>query len=375
LIINLENQQIGLFNKSQINNIEGAFIAMLFSDVEVYFIPKDETYTFEVTGYGSGIYDLSVIGVENDVLKKNGVLDVTCTVDTQDIYIFNFKEDTIAMSTEEEDKTYSLEFFTSFEDDSEEFYLVDMELDKNAIHIYKINDWETLSYGKPVTLYLYEDSQGITERKVNLQSGLTDQEVDGLLISHPISEPTAFPLLLFIIFGVVFTMGAFGLLTEVGKWALLSLIIPLYTRIKKENILDQPIRYKIHGYIIGNPGAHLGSIKKDLDLPNGQLAYHLTQLIRTNLIYSRLDRAKKRFYPVDYQKNMEDEDDFISLQEKILDIVKENSGINQKKVASEIGISRQVAGYHLTKMEKEGVIEKEVIGRESRYYASENVST
>jgi predicted transcriptional regulator len=316
---------------------------------------------------------LSVIGVENDVFRKYGVHDVTCSVDTQDIYIFNFKEDTIVMSTEEEDKIYSLDFFTSFEDESGEFYLVDMGLNKNATHLYKINNWETLSFGKPVTLYLDEDSDGIIERKVNLQSGLTGEEVDRLLISHPISEPV-FPLLLFIIFGLALTMGAFGLLTEVGKWALLSLIIPLYSRIKKENILDQPIRYKIHGYVIGNPGAHFGSIKKDLDLHNGQLAHHLTQLIRTNLIYSRLDRAKKRFYPVDYQKNIGDEDDFISLQEKILGVITENSGINQKKVASEIGISRQVARYHLIKMEKEGVIEKEVVGRESRYYAAENVS-
>jgi predicted transcriptional regulator len=173
-----------------------------------------------------------------------------------------------------------------------------------------------------------------------------------------------------VVAGIFFTIGVGTLLTEVGKWALLSLIIPLYSRIKKENVLDQPIRYKIHGYILGNPGSHFGLLKQDLDLPNGQLAHHLNQLTRTNIIYSKADGTKRRFYPMSYPKSKGNEHHFSNLQEKILGIIKENSGISQKKLASEMGISRQVAGYHLTKMEKEGVIAKEVVGRESRYFPS-----
>jgi parallel beta-helix repeat protein len=174
--------------------------------------------------------------------------------------------------------------------------------------------------------------------------------------------------------GVIGGIGASALLIDAAKYGLLLWFLPLFSRINRKNVLDQPTRYKILGYIIGNPGAHFGLIKHDLELGNGQLADHLRHLTKTHLIYSKTDGLKKRFYPVGYPKKEDGEHPFSALQEKIFSIIRSNSGISQKRLASEIGISRQVAGYHLTKMEKEGVIEKEVVGRESRYYAAENVS-
>jgi predicted transcriptional regulator len=58
----------------------------------------------------------------------------------------------------------------------------------------------------------------------------------------------------------------------------------------------------------------------------------------------------------------------------MLGVIDKNSGIGQKKLASKLGISRQVAGYHLTKMERKGLINKEIEGRETRYYPSKEYS-
>jgi predicted transcriptional regulator len=151
----------------------------------------------------------------------------------------------------------------------------------------------------------------------------------------------------------------------------LVIFIPLYSRLKKQKLLDQPTRYKIYGYIIGNPGAYFGLIKEELELGNGQLVYHLKQLEDAHMIYSREDGPKKRFYPSDIPRAKEGSSNISSIQDKILGVIKNNSGIGQKKIASEMGISRQVAGYHLTKMERKGLIDKEVKGRETRYYSSE----
>jgi parallel beta-helix repeat protein len=181
----------------------------------------------------------------------------------------------------------------------------------------------------------------------------------------------AFPWALILMIGFIGAIGVGSLFIEVTKYGLLMLFLPLYTRIKKDKVLDQPTRYKILGYIIGNPGAHFGLIKHELELGNGQLADHIRQLARVHLIYSKQDGMKKRFYPTGYPKSEDGETLLTEIQEKILGIIKKNSGISQKKVASKIGISRQVAGYHLAKLEREGVIEKEMVGRESRYYPSE----
>lgn len=373
LITNIENQQIGLLDKSQINDIEGAFIAMLYSDVEVYYIPVNETYTCEVMGSGSGLYNLSLIGVDNNVVKKYGFYNVTCSENTLDIYIFDFREDKISISTNEDDKSYSLEFLISIEDDVEHFNLMNMRLDKNSVHIYEINDWGGLSSNKPVTLSIDEDNDGKIDKSIDLETGLTGDEVEALLIRGPVTEP-AFPILLFVMVGFFCAIGVGGLLTEVGKWALLIAFLPLYTRLKKEELLDQPTRYKIYGYIIGNPGAHFGLIKEDLELGSGQLVYHLKQLQDAHLVYSRQDGVKKRFYPAHVPKPKGGARHFSDIQEKILGIIKNNSGIGQKRLASSMGISRQVAGYHLTIMERKGLIYKEVVGRERRYYTSKSQS-
>jgi predicted transcriptional regulator len=374
LIKNIFGQQSGLLNSSIINEINGAFLAKLYSDIEVYFIPLDELYTILVDGMGYGSYNLSVIGISNDHLKKYGFYDVTCSPDTHDLYSFDFNEEYISISTEEDKKYYSVEIIGSSDEGLDTFDLRNMRLDKNATHAYRINDWNSLSSEKPVTLSIDEDSDGVSEKNVDLPSGLTGADVDKLPLRHPISEPVV-PLLFFVLIGVVVSIGAIGLLTEVGKWVVLSIFIALYSRIKKENILDQPIRYKIHGYVIGNPGAHFGLIKQDLELGTGQVVYHLKRLAEADLIYSKEDGIKKRFYPMDYTISEIDGYHFNKTEEKIIDLIKETSGITQKKIASSIGISRQVAGYHLSKMEDIGIIEKKPEGRNVKYYSLKDTTS
>jgi predicted transcriptional regulator len=187
------------------------------------------------------------------------------------------------------------------------------------------------------------------------------------------SSPSIFWSLILLV-GFIGAIGVGGLVIEVMKFGLLILFLPLYTRLRKDKLLDQPTRERIYGYIIGNPGAYFGLIKHELELGNGQLVYHLKQLEDAHLVYSREDGLKKRFYPSDVPNVKDGESHFSSIQEKILGVIKDNSGIGQKKLAKTVGISRQVAGYHLTKMERKGLIDKEVVGRESKYYASRNYS-
>jgi DNA-binding transcriptional ArsR family regulator len=353
-----------------VNEIESAFVAMMFGDIEVYYIPKDSSYSFEVVGTGKGHYDLSIITVENDVMKKYSLYDVPCTETTIDTYTLNFEKESLSASTDEEEKIYSLEFLQSGDEQEDRFYLMDMVLNKGEIHQYHIMDWEALDSKEPVTLSVDREGDGIVDSSVALETGLSGDDVDTLLQTHPVSSP-GFPVLLFLIGGVICAIGVGTLLTEVGKWAVLGLFIPLYTRLKKEELLDQPTRYKIYGFIRGNPGAHFGLIKEDLELGSGQLVYHLKQLQEAKLIYCREDGIKKRFYPANVPKPKSGRPQLSELQEKILGIIKNDSGVGLKKIASSMGVSRQVAGYHLLILERKGVINKRVVNRRNKYYSSE----
>jgi chitodextrinase len=66
--------------------------------------------------------------------------------------------------------------------------------------------------------------------------------------------------------------------TEAGLLMLMPLLLLLYSKIKKEQILDNYTRGQIHGYIIANPGDHYSSIKNALDLNNGTLDRKSTRL-------------------------------------------------------------------------------------------------
>jgi predicted transcriptional regulator len=214
-----------------------------------------------------------------------------------------------------------------------------------------------------------EDTQtitvdGDTENVISLQTGAIE------------SAEAAFPwfLAFFLVIGAFVAIGIGGIAIEVMKYGLLVFFLPLYSRIKKREMLEQPIRHRIQGYIIGNPGAHYGLIKQDLGIPNGQLVYHLNQLTKAHLVYSREDGIRKRFFPVALPVPKSGKILLTKVQKEILDVVEESSGANQKEIASSMGVSRQVAGYHLTKMEEKGYVRKELEGRETRYFPLENAN-
>jgi uncharacterized membrane protein/DNA-binding MarR family transcriptional regulator len=171
----------------------------------------------------------------------------------------------------------------------------------------------------------------------------------------------------------IITLSALGALggTEAGRYALFSLLlIPLYTKIKKDKVLDHYLRGKIHGYIIANPGEHYNAIKEQLEVTNGALSYHLRVLEREGYVRSRMDGIYKRFYPSD-MKLPTNQRNISSFQEVILTIVKNNQGLSQKDIAKRIGASSQVINYHIKTMEEAGLIEVDRSRRKSRVFATD----
>jgi len=75
--------------------------------------------------------------------------------------------------------------------------------------------------------------------------------------------------------------------SDKGKYGLLKfLAVPLYSRLKKDKILNNNYRVKIYRHIKENPGVHLRSIMNNFNLKNGAAIYHLTTLERTEYIKS-----------------------------------------------------------------------------------------
>jgi len=158
--------------------------------------------------------------------------------------------------------------------------------------------------------------------------------------------------------GLMIVVALFGLgSTEPGKFRLSLLFMVLYTKLKGTEVLDHYIRGRIQGYITANPGAHYNMIKADLQINNGNLAYHLKVLERQGYIKSMRDGIYKRFYP-ETMKVLRPP----SLQERILVLLRNHPGLSQREIARELDSSQSTVNDYIRRMSEANLVKVERAG-------------
>ncbi|MEM4728500.1 MAG: Ig-like domain-containing protein [Thermoplasmata archaeon] len=162
--------------------------------------------------------------------------------------------------------------------------------------------------------------------------------------------------------------------TESGRFALLKLFfVPLYSRIKKDRVLDNFTRGMIYGFIMSNPGAHYNLIKQKLGLNNGSIVYHLTVLERQELIKSERVGLYKRFYPVGrsfVEAGLMELDDE---QQRLLDLIRECPGMTQRELAERARMSSRAVNYHLGLLQRARLITLVREHGETRCYSTDRM--
>lgn len=157
--------------------------------------------------------------------------------------------------------------------------------------------------------------------------------------------------------------------TEVGKYGMFkSLMFPLYTRLKKNEVLDHFVRGQIYGYIMSHPGRNYNAIRNDLNITNGTLSHHLRTLEVQGFIKSRRDGVNTRFYPIDMKIPQEKGTRLSDLQMRIIELISKEEGMTQVDIAGRLDVSQQCISYNLKYMKREGIIGIERIGRIRRYF-------
>jgi len=156
--------------------------------------------------------------------------------------------------------------------------------------------------------------------------------------------------------------------TEVGKYRLSVLfLLPLYTRLHKEAVLDNETRGMIRGCIYSDPGVHYNEILRRLRLRNGVAAHHLLTLEREGFIRSRNDGRLKRFYPAD-MKLSEAPPRLDRFQRTIYDALREHDGMSQREIARALDVSFSSVNRHINRMASMGVLRLERQGMSVRCY-------
>ena len=191
----------------------------------------------------------------------------------------------------------------------------------------------------------------------------------------PVVESPAVPLPVAAAGVLAVSLAAIGAglsLTDFGKYRFFTLfIVPLYVRLKRDEVLDNYTRGRIHGYITANPGDNYNSIRDALELSNGIVAHHLHTLEREGLIQSMRDGMYRRFFPANAKLPPEDEGHF-NIQKRIVAIIRNNPGISQKEIAQKVGVSSPTVNYHINVLATARMIRVEKFGRRTRCFVVED---
>ncbi|MEE9116447.1 MAG: winged helix-turn-helix transcriptional regulator [Thermoplasmata archaeon] len=163
--------------------------------------------------------------------------------------------------------------------------------------------------------------------------------------------------------------------TESAGFSLFNIFaFPLYTRIKKDEVLDHFVRGQIYGYIVSNPGKHYNSIREKLQVTNGTLSYHLRTLEVQGFIKSRKESIYRRFYPIEMKFPRDKGVKLSDMQITILAALRRRPAPTQKDIAGDLGISQQVASYNLRILARKGFVQVRKEGRKRMYYPDDSGS-
>jgi DNA-binding MarR family transcriptional regulator len=173
-----------------------------------------------------------------------------------------------------------------------------------------------------------------------------------------------------VIMGFIFFLGyAFS---ETGKYKLLSLLfttVPLFVRVQKKNALDHQLRNQILELIKRNPGIHYSGISKKLNINGSTLSYHLHVLEKNGFVKSRIEQVRYRAFYVDkLDFPIKEQYRLSDFQLRILNIIKYNKGINQRRIGKILDKKPQNINYHIKLFEQEGFIKLVKKGRNKHCY-------
>ncbi len=161
-------------------------------------------------------------------------------------------------------------------------------------------------------------------------------------------------------------LAAFG--SESGRTSFGALFFPLYTRLRRERVLDHFVRGQIYGAVRTRPGLSFAELRRLLGLSNGSLAYHLQVLEVQGFLRSYRDGVRRCYVSAEVTQAPEPEGIRLSdLQHRLLERLRRDPEATQQSLATEVGVTQQCVSYNLLFLRRQGAVDRVREGRAARY--------
>ncbi len=158
--------------------------------------------------------------------------------------------------------------------------------------------------------------------------------------------------------------------SENSRYLGFKLFLPLYTRLRRDTLADEPTRQNLMSYIYVHPGANFTQLRDHFDLHNGTLSHHLNVLENHSVIESFRAGRQRLFYPCRTERAGVIARPPVTgeVQQQIVMLIKEEPGITQSMIASRLDMSRQKVNYHVNALTRQALIRIERSGRITQLY-------
>jgi len=174
----------------------------------------------------------------------------------------------------------------------------------------------------------------------------------------------------------------YGLLSKIPKVhfdeALMLPVLSIFGRGFNEasTLLNQTTRMNIYNFIIDNPGLHFRALSTGLGLPIGVLQYHLGLLVNGGLLSTYQNGRYKRYF--ESKRFTETEMKVISVLRngtsgRILVALFEKPEMTHKDLALQLDISSQALSWQMRRLEKMGLVKRNVVGLNVKYILDETI--
>ncbi len=129
--------------------------------------------------------------------------------------------------------------------------------------------------------------------------------------------------------------------------------------------LEHPTRLRIYNHLLVLPGDHFRSIVRALNLGGGSGRHHLNVLVKKGLVREDKSNGRCRYYVIceaskaDRNELFEGYWNCRDVRAMVLNTTRDLGEATPTRVAKMLGISRQLANYHLQRLSETGVVQHE----------------
>lgn len=126
-------------------------------------------------------------------------------------------------------------------------------------------------------------------------------------------------------------------------------VLGLFSRLRRDTLLDQDVRARIHAAVAADPGIHFAALRRRLGIGNGTLVHHVRVMESAGLI-----RSRRRGRYVRYALPGARVPPRLTPRER--DVIARLDGQDAAGLARDLGISRQAAHQHLRRLQAKGIV-------------------